>query len=357
MEYYIFFFIIASLAIYEYYHPKAKMKKAFWIIAIMFVIFAATRNEIGTDYNIYKKAFELSKESISLALIETEAYFVVPAHYVNSLHYILFLYAIPSVLIICNEIKKEKYKFSVLLLFYSFTYLFYDMGIMRQGLALSLCVFSLKYVERKQMRSFIAIVLFSTLFIHRTSIFFLPIYWISAVNFTRKKFYILLGLSILIGTTFNVRWVAELLSFLPGYFQKSISTINSITYLDNTTFGLSEYRKIILSIFFFEILHNKRIIIREKIFLNMYIVGVFLSLILISHLTMKSRGTFYYCISEIFLIPLCIKYIKKNISRDLYILIFIFYGFLYVRSITNEQEVYEWQNLPYKPYNSIIYNI
>ncbi len=355
MEYYFLFFIIAVLALYEYSHPKAKMNKTFWVMSIVLVVFAGTRKDIGTDYNIYTHVFGLSKESIELALIETEAYFVLPAHYLDNIHYVFFLYAIPSVLIICNEINKEKYKFLVLLLFYSFTYLFYDMGIMRQGLALSICIFSLRYIKRKKPGIFIIIILSSTLIIHRTCFVFFPMYWIANINFTRKKFYILLVLSLIFGITFHVRWVAEILSFLPNIFQKAINTITDTSYSDSS-FGLTECRKIVLSIFFFELLYNKHISSREKIFLNMYLVGVFLSLLLINHLTMKSRGTYYYCISEIFIIPLCITYIRMKTYRNLFISVFVLYGLLYVKNIIREQEYYEWQNLPYEPYNSIIYN-
>lgn len=356
MEYYFLFFIIAALALYEYSHPKIKNDKLFWIIAIILVVFAATRKDIGTDYNIYLHCFELSKESILLALIETEAYFVIPAHYFSDIHYVFLLYAVPSIILICTEINKEKYKFFILLLFYSFAYLFYDMGIMRQGLALSLCIFSLRYVERRKIGTFVTIILFSTLIIHRTSFVFLPIYWIGNIKFTHKKFYLLLTVSVILGMSFQVRWVSEILSFLPNIFQKAITTINDSAY-SGTPFGLTECRKIILSIFFFEILHDKLINRKERLFLNMYLVGVFLSLLLINHLTMKSRGTYYYCMSEIFLIPMCFKYIKSKAYRNGLVFIFVLYGFLYVKNIIREQEYYEWQNLPYKPYQSTIYNI
>lgn len=241
------------------------------------------------------------------------------------------------------------------MLFYSFAYLFYDMGIMRQGLALSLCIFSLEYVLEKRFRVFLVIILFSTLIVHRTSFVFFPVYWIANVHFTRRKFYFCLIGALALGLVFQVGMVAKILSFLPELFQKAITTINNSVYSDNSTLSLTEYRKIILSIFFFEILSPKIGNRKEKLFLNMYLIGVFLSLIMMSHLTMKSRGTYYYCIAEIFLIPMCLRYIRTRLYCNLIVLIFVSYGFLYVRNIIKENDYYEWENLPYQPYNSIIY--
>lgn len=354
MEYFVIWSLIALMSIYEYNFLRRKNPVIYSFIVILLILFSGLRYQIGTDYGIYSHVYELSKQAPELAILDTEFLYVFLSYISPNLTYVLVVYSLLSVTLIAFVIYKSDRPFLSLLLFYSFAFIFYDMGIIRQGLAISLCVFSIKLIFDNKLKNFLFVIIVTCLLVHRTSIFFLPMYWLSKVNFTRKKFYLILLTSVVLSLLFKVSMITGFLSFLPSYFAKSVSTISSDEYTYVNSWGVSEFRKLIMCIFLFEVL-NKRVNSKEQIYLNIYYLGVFLSLILISHLTMRSRGTYYFCVAEIFLLPLCLSFIKKSLIKSFYFVFILVYCFMYLQQVIETKQSYEWQNLPYLPYNSIIY--
>lgn len=356
MEYYIFFIVLFLCAFAEV-NNLLKNKILFAILVFLLILFAGTRYKIGTDYMTYSSLFEICKEgSIIAQLVTVEALFVLLSNVAYSLAGIFLIYALIGVGGKGIIISKVAYPFTCLLMYYGFCYLFFDMGIMRQGAAIAVCLYSIKYIIKREPKKFIFLVFVCTTFIHRSSLFWIFAYFIKPTCLSKKYIYLFLAISFLLGFIVNEQILLSVLSVMPSFFSKFGNTIVNIQQ-ESLNFGFTSLRKVVIILFLTNYLCKK--LSHQQIFykylINIYFWGVCASLAFVRFPTLAGRGTYFYCVTEILLLPLCMKYIKNKFLKNLYFIGLSLYSFLYMRNVINNVNTDSWMNLLYLPYNSILY--
>ncbi|ADY35790.1 hypothetical protein Bacsa_1209 [Phocaeicola salanitronis DSM 18170] len=355
MEYIIIFFFLTFFAFLDI-NKHIQSKALYFIVIVALILFAGLRYKVGMDYNMYNENFtNLKGESINEQIFSIEALFIILSNLCKDFYILLLFYAIIGIGIKSYVISRMKYPYLCLLLYFGFCFLLYDMGIIRQGAALSICLYSIKYIIKRDLKTFLLLIFFSTIFLHRTSCFFVLAYFLFEKQINRKIFYCLLVVSSIIGFVVSADFLHRILATMPTYFNKFSSTIDTYQQ-DYVQLGLSQFRKSFLAIFFYECLrHSKQYHGANGLLLNMYILGVCASLIFMRFTTLSSRGTYYYCITEILLFPICIYYMKLKFFRNMTFIILVIYSYLYMCSIIYSDNTYSWFNQKYLPYNSILY--
>lgn len=336
---------------------KFRSKAMFYCLAILIIVFFGTRNEVGTDYNSYVNLYETIHGKTPYNnpfFLTTEFFYSIICLIAPKFWIVLFVYSLLAVTIKCSYIKSTIYPFLSLAIYFSFCGVFYDMGIIRQGLAIGLCFYSLRYIQRRRFIKFFGIILFGVIFIHRTTLLFLPAYFLYDVKIKRVVVYLSIILCFVIGQKLNTDSILNIIGFLPQYFEKFETTVENYNDL-NKLMSFSEVRKIIFCILFYEFLYrnaDKRICLWN----NLYILGVCLSLLFVHFTTLGSRGSYYYCCYEMLLIPACVYKVKKVMGGLIPFLAVAAYCFMYINTIIyNTENNDSWMNLPYIPYKSIIF--
>lgn len=178
--------------------------------AIVLIIGAGFRYYVGADYpvyaSLYNSAFPIYttyQDIIDKALfrpnsMEIEWIFVL----INKILFdfgmpfyaLTFVIAMISISLQFSTFYKFSYSpfFSILFYFIPL-YFFADAGQIRQGVGTAVCIFSLRYIISRNLWKFL-ICIFIALGFHKTSIIFLPAYWIVLLPLNSKQWtFILIG--------------------------------------------------------------------------------------------------------------------------------------------------------------------
>lgn len=171
--------------------------------AVILIIGSGFRYNAGADYPVYKNLYDaafplyttyqdvLDKAFFRENSMEIEWLFVL-------INKILFDFGLPfyaltfvivtiSISLQFSTFYKLSYSPFFTLLFYFMPLYFYaDAGQIRQGVGTAICIFSLRYIINRNFWKFLFCI-FIALGFHKTSIVFLPAYWIVLLPFNSKQ--------------------------------------------------------------------------------------------------------------------------------------------------------------------------
>lgn len=168
------------------------------LISIFLVFFAGGRVNTGLDYVGYEDYF-IKVQNGSLGLINpiVEPMYVILSMISPSYRVLLFIMAIGCVVVKYIALRKLGVKLIAFAMFFYFSsfFLYYDMGIMRQGLAMGICLLSIPCAEKKDKKFFIYIIIASL--VHISALLFMVIYFFSDKEFSRTIYYAMMGLAII----------------------------------------------------------------------------------------------------------------------------------------------------------------
>lgn len=172
------------------------------LTCILLLFFCGTRFNTGLDYFSYKEIFYNTRNGLSISDGQIEPLYWVLNKISPTWGSLVFLMAMLSCLpIFYLFYKKASNKFFCLFLFYSSVFIYFDMGIMRQGAAITLIFLSLDSYNRDKIK--LSLLLFlSAVFFHMASFAAFPIFFLgkrrgrSFVYFFCLIFVFLLSLTI-----------------------------------------------------------------------------------------------------------------------------------------------------------------
>ena len=172
------------------------------IMVCMFAAFipavvSAVRYEVGTDYvNTYAVGYEKVMKNddshgfeigylILNKLVQLFGFDYYAIFIVTAFIFVMFTYA--GIANVSDNIRMS------IVLFFITRYYFIGMNCVRQLIALSILLYSMKYVIRRDFKHYIFVVLIALSF-HYTSVLFIPIYFLYDFKITRKyKILMLIG--------------------------------------------------------------------------------------------------------------------------------------------------------------------
>lgn len=311
-----------------------------WGILVLFLI--VRDPSVGVDTKNYQEIFEYTHEKGFIELLSIgrhelgfKYYSKIISMIYNNYSFFLMITSVLSMLGVLFFIKdNSKNYFSSLLIFITFNFFGYYFGILRQVLAISVLLISIKYIKERNLWKFVFCVLLASLF-HKTSLVFLPLYFIAYIKIDKTKFIVWIS-AIFIFLIFK-QWILDFIInyiFEPSSFNVKIGEgYKMLIFLS----GLS-----VLCYFI-----QDKLVEQDKnnqLFINM----VFLATIIQTIATVFSvayRVTFYYAFAIIILIPNIIELIKNRkfkigINVLMYILLTLYY--LHMTSDLTEYVIYRF---------------
>lgn len=223
--------------------------------------------------------------------------------------------------------KYSKNYFLSVFLFITFQFFTYDFYLLRQVIAISIVLLSIKFVEERKLFKFIFMVLLATIF-HTTTCLFLIVYWIYKIRVNNRKLLWLTGIAIAIMILGNT-----VINMVFQYFYKYAY----YSQLTNEGGGYF-YLFVLICIFVFTTLIRDVYFNSEKtnsLWYNILIFAILVQLFATIQ-SIFNRVTIYYSISIIIVLPNVIRCLRKsNLRLIVSILIYIFLTFYYVIETQN----------------------
>ena len=339
IPYYTIFILLAAVTLFDGFNIRWTQKsKMLSVVVLLLTIFATLRYNVGfQDYDAYVNAYQdVVKNGLNYSKYTTGADIFEPGfiltYYIstfvsNNPIFGLFVIALLAVSLNLSCYKKyTKYFFVATLLYFVHTYALREMIQIRAGVATAICLFSVRYIERRLLCRFCVTILIASSF-HLASVIFLSVYWVYWRKWSKKIWVRIICLSLLVGVFMPL---GQLLSNIPvGGIGARIATYtwmigSNDSGIFNITF-LKQFVFCVFSLLYWEKLDSKAP--HFKIFFVCMAISLcWLSLWNDFHIISNRIATFF-SITEVLLIPSFIYLVKRR-SIPIVIGIIVFYAFL-----------------------------
>lgn len=309
-------------------------------VASIMVIMAALRDNVGTDWLAYYEFYTHGGERTEIGYRTfNDLFHDLGLHY----NYLLLFFNVVSLGLIVSSLRRHAVYIVIgLLIFYSDLFLYFNFSGIRQAMAISFTLFSVKYAIDRNFIKFLLCVILAATF-HVTAMVFLIIYFIPFRQFSKKEYIFIaaaFGLfSIFIFSLINV-FSGELALKAKFYLELQEQESNI-----KTLFLIGAIKRSL--IFFVVLIFGKELAkLRNSVFfLNIYLIGfvMYLTTYLISP-DIGVRLSSYFLIFDLFLAGNLIM-INKKLSTRLFIMTFFAIISIYKISTYMGLEPYSYKTI------------
>lgn len=256
-----------------------------------------------------------------------------------------FLYVFVSAIYlssVCIYFRKYSHIPIISVFIFYVSFWFQSFYVLRQYLAIGLCLFSLHYVVSRNLKIFISIIILA-FSLHQTSIVFVPVYFLynHYLEVNKRNLFLYLLLCILMAYS-----IGFLMNFAVG------SLVGYDSYLDSELMSDGNLKMAFVYISFFItyaiFTFRRKTSLVENLFFKMLGIAIMLQ-IAGSQFVLMQRLNLYYAISLLIIIPNTIKYIK-NIKFKFAFVLYIVFIFTYIMYLDFEKNRYQ-----VIPYSSILF--
>jgi len=304
---------------------------ATYFLLFIVLAFVGLRDGIGSDWASYSQLYSFSWEGKNDAMPNTG--FNAIYHFFYSMgsefNYLVLFVTFIALLPILRLSKN--YKYSIIVLFLYFTvYLISLMGLMRQMIAVSLCLLAAEKLYQGRGRQYLAYVI-AAIFFHTSAALFFLAYFVQKVNISIRVIFFVLIMSI----AFNYLLVEQMGYYLihhdimahkvKEYF--FLSDYNQIPpyYSSNSlhTVIMFAQKLLFLAIFFYyftKVSYSHRGVFYLKIYSLSFVMNMVFYL---SIPVLAIRGSIYFSIVEIVLLALLCEHTRY---KWLFIFLILLYG-------------------------------
>ncbi|MCW3805815.1 EpsG family protein [Plebeiibacterium marinum] len=325
---------------------KSGMYLSFLVILcyLIIIILNGTRDEVGTDYSHYKWVFDIAQRGEVYAIVEP-GYWLINTLFVKFEHGYRYVFALMCALTYLNLflIAKEEKVLPVLIPFlFSFGFIFFSNNIIRQSFAITLFIYSIRFIEQKKFWRYFLSVMIIFLF-HTSALLLIPFYWIGRIRLSKSYWIIAIFGSIILYKLNIFHNIIRLIASLIPKYSAFIGLAGHDEFRGG--FGLSIILLIILGIsvaLFAEFVQKNR---RHSLYFNLFMMGVCFSIMLFSSAYFY-RFTFYLFYIVLLLIPIILKNIEKvNFRRITFVYFFLFSLMWWIKALLfNDGEPLPYQS-------------
>lgn len=309
-----------------------------WMFCILMLlcptIMAAVRKDIGYDYSAYVRIYDLLKNCSVKDYINNYFSSYEPGYYLinrlafciyDSIHTTNFLSMLIILIFIYAAIKNFEHYSSMVFSLFIFYMAYYNasLNIIRQLLAMSVCLYAYKYIVRHNFLLYTIFILIGCTF-HRTAIIALPFYFFIASQSKKVNF---LKIGILITSCLLIPIIAPPLLKIASqivYFQK---------YFDRYSISFNRggigFLLWILPVIVPLCIYYKDLIRTDSRLISLFCIYVlFIPLRYLAYYAWwLSRLSFYASVSEIVLVPILLASIRNQRSKKV---LTVYYTFWYL---------------------------
>lgn len=352
----IYFSILILLILCEYINIltnyKYKYLSTMYLIVIGSILFllAAFRDGIGYDYENYKRIFNLitiDKVPQGSSNVEWGYYLLnVISYSFTVVIFISALIAIPMKIKLICEYSEDG--LLSLIMYFTSVFIMFDMGVIRQGIAIMFMLLSVKYIINRDLKKFLIVILCGSLF-HITIVVTIPLYFLSYIEFDRKVIYGASFVALLFSMFKITTIIFRLLAMLP------LGTISyKLNYYLNSNqsnLTMSLIKRIIFLVLFVEFFKRKNIKDKKAlVFLNGYFLSILVMGFFSSVDIIGGRGSMGLYFMQVFLFAIIIRRTER---KPLKLAIFATVILLSINTMMGPIKHGNSSNQPYTPYKSI----
>mgnify|MGYP006346910129 FL=1 len=272
---FIFLFFASLLELFQY----KKKTPVFTIIAgVVLILLAGFRYYVGADYPAYKNLFVgfsiytdysdvFNKAIFKKSAEEIEWIFVLINKIIFDLGMPFYIVTLVMAIITISLKLSTIYKFSPLpalstLFYFMPVFFFEDSGQMRQGVGIAICVFSFRYIVERNLMMFL-LCIYLALGFHKTSIVFLPAFWLVKIPMNSKRILWALVICLLLSPLEPYKLFGEMFtSLLPQDVSGGYDAyVNDSQFGGDLEYGITDIVKIffIITLLIFEKEGSKKI--------------------------------------------------------------------------------------------------
>lgn len=363
MIYYLFFLFASFVATCDLLKTPIVYKKIIaTFIGILTIIFAGIRWRTGTDWEPYLNIFSYSDNFEIFMSQGYETLFLlvnfISKYIYNS--YTIYLFIIATIVVVLKYSTFFKIsRYPLICILASMAFYSMDMFTVRQGIAIAITIFSLRYITQNEQSKakFIFCVIVASGF-HITALVFIPAYLIFKMKSSISRIILITCIAAIISMLFGAANILGLMiSYLPSFISMKITRYLALQDLNAFSEIPSEVRRaigyakrILFVVVFAWATYGMRNDDEGRTIRGMFNLFAFSSImfmLLDSVHPVFSRLAMYYSASEIFLVSSVLYRFRKNAG------IFIIYSVIVLYLIS--RLIYGFNNHPdlFYPYETI----
>jgi len=346
--YTVLFILLIGASFLEINYFKKKSSVFIWVIAVWLIIASGLRGFVGADYGVYRNLFSGFSMFTTYQDVFDKAIFRQTSEQIEWLYVLLnkivfdagFPFYVVTLAMAAMSVslklttiyKNVNLPILGILLYFMPLYFFEDSGQIRQGLGVGICVFSFKYIKERNLKMYL-LLMYLALGFHKTTVAFIPAYWLVKIPLNSYRIFILILVSILLSPF-------EIFRLAGGFFDtiapQDISE-GYVGYVDDSThgaslgFGLTD----LVKIFYIYLLIKYDKIACEKVYYYEYMrnLGVFgLCIFYVMRgntiFAVRLPGSYMFYLN-IFVVPSIIYAVQDNVKRIIHSGVILYLILLY----------------------------
>lgn len=198
MFYFEIFFVLCAICLFLFicrnnnYRIERFDKKISFVAVVFMIILASFRFQIGLDYFPYETSFQLIKcGDYGIFNLDVEPLFWLLNKIAPSFRFVLIITAVIGIGLKGRYyIRNVSFSTLAVLMYFASCFMFYDMGIMRQGLSMGIAMLGLRYIELRDVKKFLVTIVIASLF-HITALLIIPLYFLGKKNINKVIYFLL----------------------------------------------------------------------------------------------------------------------------------------------------------------------
>ncbi len=352
--YYIVWFIVLLLALTERIRKKPFNNTVITAVFIVAAIIVACRVEVGADWSNYKFFFYNGYEEVGnrdASLIDPLFMLIRNIFYNLGFTHAYFFFVLSFVSLFAirkaADLFGVKFFMTVFLVYYSMFFLNYQFNIVRHGVMASLIWLSFAYKSKGEIKAAIVSAI-AALGIHIVALLFIPFLFLLNRKFSKPFVFIILAVSYL---AFYLHFSGRIISLFPilSVLDRTATYVNSERYTQNVGLTIGSQIQVFLFVFLFlkyKALYDNSLGLR--FLLNAVLFYFLLLCLLNSFSAIVSRVCNVFFMTMVFLLPLYLELLRKQINRITVVSLVVCYMLLSLPKTFSIKEDGYSEMLPYR---------
>ena len=319
MIYYILFALLTIESVTSVLSGKYKnnnIRVTYLSTCCILFVFCAFRGMVGYDCNGYREVFKLidviNADILKTSeLVDYELLYVALCKISPNYETLQVLTAVISMIpLFYIMYKYSEIPFLTLLMYYCGLMFTYHMGVVRQGIAITLILVAIVCLAHDKKMCFIILSVIAFMF-HTTSFIVVPLYFIYDKMFTRKQYYILLIITILYSIVGDSETIINLASKIPIEAIQHKTEAYGNNLIEGQSLFMSVIKRAIFFVVFYEAYRFYKIDNKmDYVFLNTYYLSIILMSFMSSIPIVAGRGTAALYMTQMFVFSAVVSRIK-----------------------------------------------
>ncbi len=340
------FVLLIAFSFLETYNEEYKNYRGVWFVIAFLIILSGFRDWVGADYPAYVGIYNYTGEYIPYSEIFDKALFgeninlqvewiwalLGKVFYQFRFPFFYFTFFISIISLVPKYVTFESsvvYPALSMLLYMFPSYFTGDSGQMRQAVGMGIILTSFYFIKKRNLMMFL-IMIYLAMGFHKSSVIFIPAYWLVKINLNPTRILILVGICMLLSPFQLYNYLTILETIAP---QDIYAGFSDYSMIEGASTGVNFSDLICMMYLFFLVAFNKeacRTIPYYEYMRNIGVFGICIYFIFRGSPIFSTRLTMIYLIFMVMAVPNIIAAIQDmNMRRYMHAVVICFVVFFY----------------------------